>query len=173
MSARDKANRVLIHVILILVSITMLVPFLWMILTAFKTMTEATSVNPFVILPSTWRWDSFREVSANMDFLHLYINTLLLILGRVVCAVLTATLAGYAFGRLNFRGKPDVLSGPFPDDGSWTDFHYPTVLNGKQNGNAQYHFCLGISRYCYCIWYIPPQTGLYGTSKRSGRGCTS
>ena len=35
MSARDKANRVLIHVILILVSITMLVPFLWMILTAF------------------------------------------------------------------------------------------------------------------------------------------
>lgn len=46
MSARDKANRVLIHVILILVSITMLVPFLWMILTAFKTMTEATSVNP-------------------------------------------------------------------------------------------------------------------------------
>ena len=46
MSARDKANRVLIHVILILVSITMLVPFLWMILTAFKTMTEATSVQP-------------------------------------------------------------------------------------------------------------------------------
>ena len=110
MSARDKANRVLIHVILILVSITMLVPFLWMILTAFKTMTEATSVNPFVILPSTWRWDSFREVSANMDFLHLYINTLLLILGRVVCAVLTATLAGYAFGRLNFRGKNLMFS---------------------------------------------------------------
>ena len=110
MSARDKANRVLIHVILILVSITMLVPFLWMILTAFKTMTEATSVNPFVVLPSTWRWDSFREVSANMDFLHLYINTLLLILGRVVCAVLTATLAGYAFGRLNFRGKNLMFS---------------------------------------------------------------
>ena len=51
MSARDKANRVLIHVILILVSITMLVPFLWMILTAFKTMTEATSVrNPPVYM---------------------------------------------------------------------------------------------------------------------------
>ena len=93
MSARDKANRVLIHVILILVSITMLVPFLWMILTAFKTMTEATSVNPFVILPSTWRWDSFKEVIENMDFLHLYINTLLLILGR-----------------LNFRGKNLMFS---------------------------------------------------------------
>ena len=110
MSARDKVNRVLIHVILILVSLTMLVPFLWMILTAFKTMTEATSVNPFVIFPSTWRWDSFKEVIENMDFLHLYLNTLLLILGRVICAVLTATLAGYAFGRLNFKGKNLMFS---------------------------------------------------------------
>ena len=103
MSARDKANRVLIHVILIIVSITMLVPFLWMFLTAFKTMTEATSVNPFVILPSSWKLDNFKEVINNMD-------TLLLILGRVVCAVLTATLAGYAFGRLNFKGKNLMFS---------------------------------------------------------------
>ena len=51
-----------------------------------------------------------KEVIENMDFLHLYINTLLLILGRVVCAVLTATLAGYAFGRLNFRGKNLMFS---------------------------------------------------------------
>ena len=119
MSARDKANRVLIHVILILVSITMLVPFLWMILTAFKTMTEATSVNPFVILPSTWRWDSFKEVIENMDFLHCMrssdSNT-----GRL--CIWTSELQGE---------KPDVLSGTFPDDGSWTDLHYPTVLNGK------------------------------------------
>mgnify|MGYP000724280989 FL=1 len=110
MSARDKANRSLIHVILITGIYYHAGPFLWMILTAFKTMTEATSVNPFVILPSTWRWDSFKEVIENMDFLHLYINTLLLILGRVVCAVLTATLAGYAFGRLNFRGKNLMFS---------------------------------------------------------------
>ena len=174
MSARDKANRVLIHVILILVSITMLVPFLWMILTAFKTMTEATSVNPFVILPSTWRWDSFREVSANMDFLHLYINTLLLILGRVVCAVLTATLAGYAFGRLNFRGKNLMFSLVlFQMMVPGQIFIIPQYLMVSKMGNAQYHFCPGISRYCYCIWYISPQTGLYGTSERSGRGSTS
>ena len=105
METRAKINSVLIHVILIIVSITMLVPFLWMILTAFKTMTEATSVNPFVILPSQWLTVNFKEVIHNMDFLGLYINTLLLIAGRVICAVLTATLAGYAFARLEFRGK--------------------------------------------------------------------
>ena len=41
----------------------------------------------------------------NMNFLVLYKNTLLLIFFRVVCAVLTATMAGYAFGRLHFKGR--------------------------------------------------------------------
>ena len=83
----------------------MLVPFLWMALTAFKSITESTSVDPFVIFPTVWRTENFSTVINNMDFPVLYVNTLLLILGRVVCAVLTATMAGYAFGRLNFPGK--------------------------------------------------------------------
>ena len=110
MEAKQKATTVLIHVILILISITMLVPFLWMILTAFKTLSESTSVNPFVIFPSEWITENFTKVINNMDFPMLYLNTILLILGRVVAAVLTATLAGYAFARLNFRGKNFMFS---------------------------------------------------------------
>ena len=110
MEAKQKATTVLIHVILILISITMLVPFLWMMLTAFKTLSESTSVNPFVIFPSEWITDNFSKVIKNMDFPMLYLNTILLIVGRVVAAVLTATLAGYAFARLNFRGKNFMFS---------------------------------------------------------------
>ena len=110
METRAKINQAVIHIVLILVSITMLVPFLWMVLTAFKTMTEATSVNPFVIFPKNWLTDSFTTVIRNMDFPILYLNTLLLIAGRVIAAVLTATLAGYAFARLNFRGKNLMFS---------------------------------------------------------------
>ena len=68
MKTKQTAINVLIQVIMILVSITMLVPFLWMILTAFKTVTEATSVNPFVIFPREWRTDAFKEVISNMNF---------------------------------------------------------------------------------------------------------
>lgn len=110
MKAKENFTKVLIHVILIIVSITMLVPFIWMILTAFKTVTEATSVDPFVILPKEWRTDSFKEVIRNMNFLVLYKNTLLMIFFRVVCAVLTATMAGYAFGRLHFKGRDFCFS---------------------------------------------------------------
>ena len=45
METKKKIVTVVIHAVLIFVSITMLVPFLWMILTAFKSVTEATSVN--------------------------------------------------------------------------------------------------------------------------------
>lgn len=110
MDSRKKAVSVLIHLILILLSITMIVPFLWMVLTAFKSVTESTSVNPFVILPTVWRTDAFKEVWNNMNFLLLYKNTLLLIVGRVVMACITATMAGYAFARLNFKGKNLMFS---------------------------------------------------------------
>ena len=80
MERKSKMINILIHIILILVSITMLIPFVWMILTAFKSVTEATSVNPFVIFPKVWRTDAFTSVMENMNFLILYKNTLLLIL---------------------------------------------------------------------------------------------
>ena len=105
MKKEANVKRLVKHIVLILGAIIMLVPFIWMFLTAFKTETEATQMNPFVILPSEWRTDAFSEVLRKMDFVKLYINTLLMILGRIVCAVLTATMAGYAFGRLHFRGK--------------------------------------------------------------------
>ena len=81
-----------------------------MILTAFKSVSEATQVNPFLIFPTVWRTESFTEVMENMNFILLYKNTLLMIFFRVLCAVLTATMAGYAFARLNFKGRDFMFS---------------------------------------------------------------
>lgn len=105
-----KISSFIIHLSLVLISITMLIPFLWMVLTAFKSITEATSVDPFIIFPKVWRTDAFKAVFANMDFLLLYRNTLLLIFFRVLCAVVTATMAGYAFARLRFPGRDLTFS---------------------------------------------------------------
>ena len=105
-----KISSFIIHLSLVLISITMLIPFLWMVLTAFKSITEATSVDPFIIFPKVWRTDAFKAVFANMDFLLLYRNTLLLIFFRVLCAVVTATMAGYAFARPRFPGRDLAFS---------------------------------------------------------------
>ena len=105
-----KISSFVVHLTLVLISITMLIPFLWMVLTAFKSITEATSVDPFIIFPKVWRTDAFKAVFANMNFLLLYRNTLLLIFFRVLCAVVTATMAGYAFAGLRFPGRDLAFS---------------------------------------------------------------
>ena len=103
---RDRVNKIIMYVILTFMAIIMLVPFVWMVLTALKTNQEAISVNPLYILPAHgWHWENFGTVWKSYNFLTLYKNTLLMILFRVICACLTATMAGYAFGRLRFPGK--------------------------------------------------------------------
>jgi multiple sugar transport system permease protein len=105
MKSKRNISTVMIYIILIIGAITMLVPFLWMILTSFKSISESTQVNPFVIFPSVWRMEAFTSVLSKMNFEKLYFNTLVLIVGRVICAVLTSVMAGYAFGRLKFKGR--------------------------------------------------------------------
>ncbi len=94
-----------IHVVLIVGALFMVVPFLWMILTSFKTISESTQIDPFLIFPTVWKTDAFISVIKRMDFVLLYWNTLVLIVLRIICALVTASLAGYALGRLNFLGK--------------------------------------------------------------------
>ncbi len=98
-------GKIAIYTILVLMSVIMIVPFLWMVLTAFKTVAETMQVDPFVILPKVWQVENFSKVIVAVDFVKLYGNTLLMILLRVICAVVTASFAGYAFARLNFKGR--------------------------------------------------------------------
>ena len=110
-STKDMVRRIIVYIILIIMAFIMLVPFAWMILTALKTNQEAISVDPFYIFPSSgWHWETFGEVWQSYNFVLLYKNTLLMIFFRVVCACLTATMAGYAFGRLEFPGKKFLFS---------------------------------------------------------------
>ena len=110
-SSKDMIRRIIVYIILIIMAFIMLVPFAWMILTALKTNQEAISVDPFYIFPSSgWHWETFGEVWQSYNFVLLYKNTLLMIFFRVVCACLTATMAGYAFGRLEFPGKKFLFS---------------------------------------------------------------
>lgn len=102
---KKKIGQFFVYFVLIIMTIVMIVPFLWMVLTAFKTVAETMQVDPFVLVPKVWQWENFSKVVAAMNFVRLYANTLLMILLRVLCAVITSSLSGYAFARLNFKGK--------------------------------------------------------------------
>lgn len=99
-----------IHCFLILVALGMIVPFVWMVLTSFKTVTESTQMTPFQILPKEWQVKNYTEVIRNNNFVILYFNTIMMMVWRIVSSVLFSAMAAYAFARLEFKGK-NVLFG--------------------------------------------------------------
>lgn len=110
MRAKRTAKTVILHIILILGACIMILPFLWMILTSLKTVSESTSMNPFVFFPKELRWENYSTVIKQNDFLRLYFNTFAMMAARVFCAVLFSAMAAYAFARLKFPGR-DFLFG--------------------------------------------------------------
>ncbi len=89
---------------LILGAVIMIFPFVWMILTSFKTVPESMQIPPD-ILPKQINLVNFKDAVASLPFGSLYLNTILMVFFRVVCAVLFSSMAGYAFAKLKFRGK--------------------------------------------------------------------
>ncbi|MDQ8759299.1 carbohydrate ABC transporter permease [Streptococcus ruminantium] len=98
------------HVFLIMVALGMLIPFIWMVLTSFKTVTESTQMNPFQILPSKWIVNNYTEAIRTNNFPILYVNTILMMLWRIFSSVMFSAMAAYAFARLEFPGR-DFLFG--------------------------------------------------------------
>lgn len=97
-------NKFLTYFFLILGAVIMIFPFVWMLLTSFKTVPESMQIPPD-ILPKQVNPDNFKEAIASLPFGNLYLNTILMVFFRVVCAVLFSSMAGYAFAKLKFRGK--------------------------------------------------------------------
>ena len=96
--------RFLTYFFLILGALIMVFPFAWMILTSSKTVPESMQIPP-TILPEQWTLANFRDVLKSLPFGHLYWNTTLMVIFRVICAILFSSMAGYAFAKLKFRGK--------------------------------------------------------------------
>lgn len=100
-------RKMLIHLILIAgIGITIL-PFFWMISTAFKTQGESVQMPP-VWLPSALRTDAFSEILKKPNFLQSYKNTILSTVITVVGQLSLCSLAGYSFARIKFPGR-DIL----------------------------------------------------------------
>ena len=104
MKSSKRLSTTLTYVVLVLGSVIMIFPFVWMLLTSFKTQAESMAIPP-QILPAQWNLDNFTTALASLPFVNLYVNTGLLIVFRVLCAVIFSSMAGYAFAKLQFPCK--------------------------------------------------------------------
>lgn len=104
-----RSSHIAVHAVLIAASVLMVVPFFWMVLTAFKSLAEATAI-PVQIFPSRLRWENFAELFDSFNFGTMYANTIVATLLRVTAQVSFAAMAGYAFARLRFPGRDIIFA---------------------------------------------------------------
>ena len=81
-------------------------PLAWMLYSSFKTNREIFA-RPFG-LPSAWHLENFAEAWVSGHMGRLYLNSLFVTGASVLITVTLASLAAYAFARLEFRGR-DLL----------------------------------------------------------------
>lgn len=106
----NRKGKLVLHIVLIAGSCLMILPFFWMVLTSWKTVSESTAMNPFVFFPHHLKWGNYKTVIEQNSFIRLYFNTFAMMIIRVICAVLFSAMAAYALARLEFPGR-DFLFG--------------------------------------------------------------
>lgn len=97
-------KHIIVYLLLAVLAVIMVIPFVWTILTAFKTQSEALKVPP-QILPSSWSFRNFEAVTEALPFANFFWNTFLMVFFRVLGSVFFSALAAYGFARLEFPGK--------------------------------------------------------------------
>lgn len=100
-----KRSNLSAHLPLLLVAFVVLLPVIWIVATSFKNAQEFYS-NSASLIPNNFSLVNFEYMFTAIQELPLYMrNSVILAGGTTIIQVLVASLAGYAFARMQFRGR--------------------------------------------------------------------
>lgn len=94
--------------VLIVVSIVMLFPFYWMVVSSFKPIGQLFTV-PLEIIPRSVTLLSYQKLLGNSLFLRWYSNSIIVTVLYTVLATFFSTLAGFGFSKYEFKGRNLLL----------------------------------------------------------------
>jgi ABC-type glycerol-3-phosphate transport system permease component len=97
---------ILAYVLLTALALTMLLPFLWMVLASFKSLAEVEKLNPF---PTIWHPENYLSVFQQVPFARYYFNSVFVASWVTFLTCLTSAMAAFAFARLRWPGRDKVF----------------------------------------------------------------
>lgn len=98
----DKAVEATSHVLLSIWSIIVIVPFLWVVLSSFKT-TKEILASPFS-LPAHWGFDNYVHAWTDAGIRQFFLNTLIVVGVALVLVMLLGSMCAYVLARFKFPG---------------------------------------------------------------------
>ena len=100
---RKNSSKFLSYFLVILVALIVILPFLWMIVSAFKSQRELFAYPPS-FFPKNWKIENFVEAATrgSISFFRMFLNTMMIAVPTTVFNIIFSSMAGYAFARLRF-----------------------------------------------------------------------
>lgn len=102
------AKKIVEVVILTLLFLVFIVPFYWMIISSFKSVMEAISMEP-VWWPKVFHWENFGKAWTQANFARYGMNSIIISVAVVITCMCCSVPAAYAFGRMEFRLKKPLF----------------------------------------------------------------
>lgn len=104
MKSRSNTKKLFVHLALLLgVGVTVF-PFLWMVLTSFKTVGEAMQIPP-TFFPKQFLVAAYGQIITALPFARVYLNTIISTVVTTIVQVMFCSMAAYAFARIEFPFK--------------------------------------------------------------------
>ena len=103
-SRREKTVSILCLILLIVLALIVMFPIYWIFRSSLMSNGELYAYPP-AFTPPAWRFENYPETLKSFEYLKFLGNTMTILIPAVLGAVVTATMGGYAFARLRFRGK--------------------------------------------------------------------
>lgn len=101
---QERITDVVSFLLVIILAAGAMLPIWWIFRSSLMTNTELYAYPP-AFFPSEWLFSNYVETLQTYDFWRYFKNTMTIIVPAVFGGTVTATLCGYAFARLKFRGK--------------------------------------------------------------------
>jgi N-acetylglucosamine transport system permease protein len=99
----DKAVEATSHVLLAVWTIIVIVPFLWVVLSSFKT-TKEILASPFS-LPAHWQFDNYAHAWTDAGIRQFFLNTVIVVSVALVLVMLLGAMCAYVLARFTFPGS--------------------------------------------------------------------
>ena len=107
MTKSDKLKKTLVYIFLAIGAFFMIFPFIWMIITSFKTGFEANRVPP-TFLPENPTFNNYLTALKVAPFGRYFLNSVIVTICCVALTMFNSILAAFSFSKLKFPGR-DIL----------------------------------------------------------------
>lgn len=100
----NKVKTVLLNVISLALAIVTIVPFIWMLLSAFAPNSEIVKIGGS-LFPTPSTFANFVNIQEKFNFLGMFVNSLFVALLTTAIIIYTSALMGFVFSKFQFKGK--------------------------------------------------------------------